>query len=188
MILKRLVLFVGIIFTVIACNNLRGPEKPKNLISKDKMVDILIDSKLITSASARNKIVMRDSGLNVNTYVLEKHKIDSLQFALSNNYYAFHVEDYEDIYTKLADSLEELKAKLKEKEALEWKAQTKREEDSLELVLKEKVRLKLLTNKDSLVTLIKRDSMQIKDLRLEQSIEEIEDLIEPISDLGNELQ
>ena len=95
---------------------------------------------------------------------------------------------YEDIYTKLADSLEELKAKLKEKEALEWKAQTKREEDSLELVLKEKVRLKSLTNKDSLVTLIKRDSMKIKDLRLEQSIEEIEDLIEPISDSGNELQ
>ena len=30
--------------------------------------------------------------------------------------------------------------------------------------------------------------MKIKDLRLEQSIEEIEDLIEPISDSGNELQ
>ena len=82
----------------------------------------------------------------------------------------------------------ELGISRKEKEALEWKAQTKREEDSLELVLKEKVRLKSLTNKDSLGTLIKRDSMKTKDLRLEQSIEEIEDLIEPISDSGNELQ
>jgi len=188
MILKRFILFIGIIFTVIACNNLKGPEKPKNLISKDKMVDILIDAKLIVSASSKNKIIMRDSSLNINTYVYEKHKIDSLQFALSNNYYAFHVQDYEDIYTRLADSLEKLKAKLKEKEAIEWKAQTKREEDSLAQVLKEKEQLKSLTNKDSIRTLIKRDSIQIDDLLLEQSIEEIEDLIEPISDSENDFQ
>lgn len=188
MILKRFILFIGIIFTVIACNNLKGPEKPKNLISKDKMVDILIDAKLIISASSKNKIIMRDSSLNINTYVYEKHKIDSLQFALSNNYYAFHVEDYEDIYTKLADSLDRLKAKLKEKEAKEWKEQTKREEDSLEQVLKEIVRLKSLTNKDSIGALIKRDSVQIEDVLFEQSIEEIEDLIEPISDSGIDSQ
>jgi len=188
MILKRFILFIGIIFTVIGCNNLKGPEKPKNLISKDKMVDILIDAKLIISASSKNKIIMRDSSLNINTYVYEKHKIDSLQFALSNNYYAFHVEDYEDIYTKLADSLDRLKTKLKEKEAKEWKEQTKREEDSLEQVLKEIVRLKSLTNKDSIGALIKRDSVEIEDVLLEQSIEEIEDLIEPISDSGIDSQ
>tara|TARA_R110000868_G_scaffold230710_1_gene483951 strand:- start:2603 stop:3169 length:567 start_codon:yes stop_codon:yes gene_type:complete len=188
MILKRLILFIGIFFTVIACNNLKGPEKPKNLISKDKMVDILIDAKLITSANSKNKITMRDSSLNINTYVYEKHKIDSLQFALSNNYYAFHVEDYEDIYTRVTDSLERLKAKLKEKEAIEWKAQTKREEDSLEQVSKEKERLKSLTNKDSLGTLIKRDSVQIEDVLIEQSLEEMENLIEPIFDSDNNSQ
>ena len=56
MILKRLVLFVGIIFTVIACNNLRGPEKPKNLISKDKMVNIIIDMSLFNSATKHSMI------------------------------------------------------------------------------------------------------------------------------------
>ena len=119
MILRRFILFVGLFFIVIACNNLKGPEKPKNLISKDRMVDILLDAKLIRSANSKNKIIMRDSSLNINTYVYEKHKIDSLQFALSNNYYAFHVDDYEEIYTTLADSLEKLKATLKGQEAKE---------------------------------------------------------------------
>ena len=182
MILKRLIIILIIVFTATACNKLKGPEKPKNLISKGKMVDILIDAKLITSASSKNKMIMRDSTLNIKTYIYEKHKIDSLQFALSNNYYAFHVEDYEDIYTRLADSLEKLKAKLKEKEATEWKEQTKREADSLEKISKEKARLKSLTNKDSLGVFVIKDSIQFEDILLEQSLEEIENLIEPISD------
>lgn len=181
MILKRLVLLVSVIFIATACNKLKGPEKPKNLISKDKMVDILIDAKLITSASSKNKIIMRDSSLNMKTYIYEKHKIDSLQFALSNNYYAFHIEDYEEIYTRLADSLDKLKKRLKKQEALEWKEQTKREADSLERALKEKERLKS-GKKDSLGIPMIKDSIQIEDELLEDSIKEIEGLVEPISD------
>ena len=182
MILKRLIVILIFTLSAVACNKLKGPDKPKNLISKDKMVDILIDAKILSSASSVNKIIMRDSNLNFNTYVYEKHKIDSLQFALSNNYYAFHVDEYEDIYTLVSDSLDRLKANLKEKEALEWKAQTKRESDSIEHVLKAKELVKSVTKKDSLGTLVKKDSLQIEDLLFEQSIEEIENLIEPISE------
>ena len=181
MILRRFIIFTGLFFTVLACNKLEGPKKPKNLISKGKMVDVLIDAKLLMSASSINKKTMRDSGLNINTFVYKKHNIDSLQFALSNDYYAFHVEDYEDIYTRLADSLEKLMVTLKEKEAMEWKEQTKREADSIEAVLKAKD-IKLLTEKDSLGTLINKDSLQIEDVLFEQSIKEIEDMIQPISD------
>ena len=179
MIFKRLILFFGIIFTVVACNKLKGPEKPKNLISKDKMVDILIDAKFITSANSKNKIIMRDSGLDMNKYIYKKHNIDSLQFALSNNYYAFHIDDYEEIYTQLADSLEELKDELKAIEAEEWKEKTKREADSLAKVLKEKKK-----NRDSLMikNVKKIDSLQIDDVLFEKSIKEIEGLVEPISD------
>jgi CRISPR/Cas system-associated protein Cas5 (RAMP superfamily) len=172
MIFKRLIIFAGIVFTVASCTKLKGPDKPKNLISKGKMIDILIDAKLITSASSANKIIMRDSSLNINTYIYEKHNVDSLQFALSNSYYAFHIEEYEDIYTRLTDSLEKLKSKLKEIEAEEWKAQTKREADSLEEVLKKKELLKPEN----------KDAAKIEDVFLEESIEELKDLIEPISD------
>lgn len=179
MILKRLILIFIIIFTATACNNLKGPKKPKNLISKEKMVNILIDAKLITSASSKNKIVMRDSGLNTNTYVYKKHNIDSLQFALSNNYYSFHIEDYEDIYTRVSDSLIKLKETLKAIESKEWKEKTKRETDSLAEGFKKQKK-----SKDSLLykPLIKDDSIQIDDALMEESIKEIEGLLEPISD------
>ena len=72
-------------------------------------------------------------------------------------------------------------ATLKEKEAMEWKEQTKREADSIEAISKAK-EIKLLTEKDSLGTLINKDSLQIEDFLFEQSIKEIEDLIQPISD------
>ncbi|MDO6760631.1 DUF4296 domain-containing protein [Tamlana sp. 2_MG-2023] len=129
MILKRILLFLGILLSVLACNRFNGPDKPKNLIPEDKMIDILIDSKLLTSANSSNKKVMRDSNLNINTYVYKKYNIDSLQFAESNAYYAFHVEVYDSIYSKAIDSLERLVVKLKDIEAAEWKAQTKKEEE-----------------------------------------------------------
>ncbi|MGB5417801.1 DUF4296 domain-containing protein [Algibacter sp.] len=179
MIIKRLLLFFGILFMATACNQLKGPDKPKNLITKDKMVDILIDAKFITSGSSKNKLIMRDSGLNVNTYVYERHQVDSLQFALSNDYYAFHVEDYEEIYTRIADSLTALKDALKIIEADEWKAKNKRAEDSLAKILIENKE-----NKDSfsLKEVKLKDSLQIDNERLEESIKEIEGLLEPISD------
>ncbi|MBU2950743.1 DUF4296 domain-containing protein [Tamlana agarivorans] len=130
MILKRTWLCLGILLSVLACNKFNGPEKPKNLIPEDKMIDILIDSKLLTSANSANKRVMRDSNLNINSYVYKKYNIDSIQFAESNAYYAFHVEIYDAIYDKAIDSLERLTVKLKADEAAEWKSQTKKEEEA----------------------------------------------------------
>ncbi|WP_298494207.1 DUF4296 domain-containing protein [uncultured Algibacter sp.] len=182
MILKRFILCVGIFFIAVACNKLKGPKKPKNLISKDKMVNILIDAKLITSANSKNKTIMRDSGLDMNTYVYKKYNIDSLQFALSNDYYSFYIEDYEEIYTKLADSLVALKEELKTIEAAEWKEKTKREADSLANLLIENKENE--ENKDSL--LVKEtntiDTLQKGDKLYEESIKELEGLLEPISD------
>ena len=173
----RLILVILIIFIATSCNKLQGPEKPKNLISKKKMVAVLIDAKLITSASSINKITMRDSGLDLNNYVYKRHNIDSLQFALSNDYYAFHIDDYEDIYTQVSDSLEVLKVELKAIEAKEWKDKTKREADSLAKVLKEK-------KNDTLGAedFKNKKTLEIDDVLLEESIQELEGLVEPISD------
>ncbi|XMO88425.1 DUF4296 domain-containing protein [Algibacter sp. AS12] len=192
MILKRLLLLIGILFMALACTNLKGPEKPENLISKEKMVDILIDARLITSANSKNKLIMRNSGLDMNNYVFEKHNIDSLQFALSNSYYSYYVEEYEDIYTKLTDSLKVLKEALKDQEAKEWKEETKKEADSLQAVLKEKksisdsLDLKKIDKKLSQMQEGEALKKQIREIDeeklLEESIQEIEGLVEPISD------
>lgn len=184
MILRKYILAFFLVFTVLSCKKMKAPDKPKNLISKKEMVNILIDARLISSASAMNKRIMRDSGVVIDNYVFAKYKIDSLQFAQSNDYYAFHVKDYEDIYTRVEDSLERLKQKLKEQEAEEWKIQTKREEDSLKAAIK-KDSTEVIKEKDSLSPLKRNDSI-IKGL-VDKKYEQNKKFLKPVSDTVSRL-
>jgi len=182
MILRRLTPFLGIVVLITSCYQYKKPEKPKNLISKDKMVEILIDIKLIASASSIivNKKIMENHSINPETYVFTKHNIDSLQFVLSNDYYAFYSKDYEDIYSKVLDSLKKLEdfykaLELKEEEA----AVAKKKQDSLNLI-KKKDSLGLMKIQDSLKIGFKKDSLT--NTLLKKKIEEQETLIAPVSD------
>lgn len=121
---------VVLLFVVTSCYKFKEPEKPKNLISKADMVNILIDLKLIASVTAANDIKVLDSNyVHSEQYVYKKYNIDSTQFALSNNYYAFHLKDYEDIYTKVKDSLEALSRYYEDLELKELKE--RRTQDSI---------------------------------------------------------
>ncbi|MGC1205405.1 MAG: DUF4296 domain-containing protein [Flavobacteriaceae bacterium] len=188
MILKRLTLYFGIVLLVTACYQYKKPEKPKNLISKDKMVGILIDVKLITSANGLNKIIMNEQGVNNEAYIFNKHNIDSLQFALSNQYYAFNIKEYEEIYEKVKDSLEQLKdiyKKIELKEEAEEKAQKKK--DSINNVLfKGKDSLTIIKIQDSLKTIIKKEDSLTQSL-LKNKFQG-RDLISPVSDTDYQSQ
>ena len=177
MILKRFTIYLSVIIVASACHDLDKPKKPDNLISKEKMVDILIDAKLIASATSINRKIMEDHGVDLNTYVYTKHHIDSLQFALSNDYYAFHIKDYEKIYMKVKDSLEVLEVKFKEE------VEKIRIEDSLKLIV-EKDSLSLLKIKDSLKIYGIKDSLI--DMLIEKKLEEESRLIAPISDKNHQ--
>ena len=156
------------------------------------MVAILIDSRMLSSASTKNKRIMKDHNLDVSTYVFKTHNIDSLQFAESNSYYAFHMDMYEEIYEQVMDSLEKLNIKLKDIEAKEWRAQTKREEDSLRSIRIEKeidalMLVSPLKEKDSLGIIKLRDSL--RDELFKKNTEKLDtlvkqdSLINPISDI-----
>ena len=173
--IKRFILFLIIILTAISCNFFDGPKKPKNLISKKKMVEILIDARLIGSATSINEEIMQKNGVKLDTYVFEKHGIDSLQFALSNEYYAYRIKEYEEIYNKVIDSLEKLKEVLKKLELKEEKEKKKIEEDSINF----------LNLPDSLKIKIKKDSLTERLLKKKLQKEEEGVLIEPISEKGH---
>jgi hypothetical protein len=143
-----------------------GPKKPKNLISKKNMVAILIDAKLLATATSANQSILESHGVQINRYIFEKYGIDSLQFAESNKYYAHKIKDYEEIYTKVTDSLERLKVALKELELKEEKKK-KKETDSINAV----------TAKDSLAAVLVK-----KALNPEEGI-----LISPASDKNSPL-
>lgn len=129
--LKQITFCLTSVLLLIACD-FGEPKKPDNLISKDKMVNVLIDAKLISSAISSNKKISEKHKLNMDTYVFKKHNIDSLQFSLSNDYYSFHIKEYEEIYIKVKDSLTKLKEKYvkikrDKEEALEMQEQKKRD-------------------------------------------------------------
>ena len=109
--LKKTVPYILTLFFVVSCYKLKEPEKPKNLISKNDMVNILIDLQLLSSITAASDLKVLDSNhVKAEKYIFNKYHIDSTQFALSNDYYAFYIDDYEDIYDKVKDSLEALNA------------------------------------------------------------------------------
>ncbi|PKQ44909.1 DUF4296 domain-containing protein [Confluentibacter flavum] len=156
--LKKLIPYIIVLLFVVSCYKFKEPEKPKNLISKADMVNILIDLKLIASITAANDIkVLDSSNVQSEKYIYKKYNIDSIQFALSNNYYAYHLEEYEDIYTKVKDSLEALSSFY----------------DALELKELDEQR-----TKDSLKSLAKNDS--IKEINAKEEMKRR--LIKPVSD------
>ncbi|MDN3665260.1 DUF4296 domain-containing protein [Algibacter miyuki] len=158
MILKQVLPYLSIMLLVTGCFQFSEPEKPTNLISKENMVKILIDAKILGSANMANKRIMEEHGVQLGSYVFEKHNIDSLQFAQSNEYYAFHIEEYEEIYEKVKDSLDGLKVfytAIKDKEIA--KAKALRAKDSIEIVTKLKDSISNLKLHDSIKTRLKEE-------------------------------
>ncbi len=115
---------------VIACSGNDKPKKPDNLISKDKMSEVLYDLYIINAAKGVNKKLLEAKGFIPETYVLTKHNIDSLQFVDSNMYYAFDTDVYEAIVDIVKVRLEEKKVEFEALQKKEQKA-IKRNRDSI---------------------------------------------------------
>lgn len=92
-------------------------KKPKNLIPKEQMVDLLTDLLLANgSGSIKNTQLKR----NVNYYplVFEKYNIDTTQFKESNYYYASKVDEYDEIIRKVEARLEALSKQFEDERKL----------------------------------------------------------------------
>lgn len=85
------------------------PEKPKNLIAKDKMSDIMYDLYILNAAKGVNRKLLELNGVMPMDYVYKKYAIDSLQFAESNTYYTYDTEVYTIIIEKVKANLQKEK-------------------------------------------------------------------------------
>ena len=102
----RKLVIIAIGMMLLGCGNSDKPSKPKNLISKEKMSEIIYDVFLINAAKGINKQLLETNGIFPQEYIFKKHQIDSLQFALSNNYYAYDTNTYEGIIQKVKQKIE----------------------------------------------------------------------------------
>ena len=96
--------FVAMVFLA-SCQD-ATVEKPENLIPEDKMVDIIYDLSVLQAMRSANQGVLDSNKINPSTYVYKKYKIDSIQFAKSNEFYAAsNIKKYEKLYQQVNDRL-----------------------------------------------------------------------------------
>ena len=108
---------VLILILLISCVE-RLIEKPENLITEDKMTDILFDLSLLVATKNTNKEILKDNNIDIMEYLYSKYKIDSVQFVQSDFYYASIPAVYESIYEEVETRLDDRKKELQEERTL----------------------------------------------------------------------
>ncbi|MBR9758554.1 MAG: DUF4296 domain-containing protein [Algicola sp.] len=132
--MRKSLIYSCFVLLVLGCDHTPEIEKPKNLISEDNMASIMIDVALLSSAKGVNKKKLEQKKINPEAYIYKKYGVDSLQFALSNAYYASDSKTYTRILDTITSRLERFRArynKLAKKEADE-----KQKKDSIARVEK----------------------------------------------------
>lgn len=153
--MKKIVSLFALVALVLSCNK-DLVEKPNNLIDKKVMGDIYYDMSILEALKYQNPNSLYKNGINPKTYIYKKYKIDSLQFAKSNAYYAADYREYKKMYDDLNDRLKKestavnliIKKEAKKVAALK-KAKAKKVQDSIKKDKKIKD-LKIKKEKDSI--------------------------------------
>ena len=105
--MKQLLFLFASLF-VISCSKNPVP-KPDNLLDEEVMVDIIYDVSILqaTDGSMPSKIV--ENNIEMDKYIFEKYKIDSITFQQNQRYYAADARKYKKIYKKVIERLEQEK-------------------------------------------------------------------------------
>lgn len=87
--------YLLIIFLFIGCSD----NVPDNLISKEKMENIIFDIMILNASNGFDLKI--DNNLLSDELIYKKHNIDSLQFFESELYYSKNPRDHYEIYAKV---------------------------------------------------------------------------------------
>ncbi|MGZ9734497.1 DUF4296 domain-containing protein [Flavobacterium sp. GNP002] len=120
--MRKIIVLLTIITLFVSCKE-EVVSKPERLIEKDVMVSIMYDLSILEAIRNQNPASLDTFKINSRDYIFKKYKIDSVQFAKSNVYYASDYNEYKSMFeqinkrllakTKSVDSLIKLKKKKK---------------------------------------------------------------------------
>lgn len=124
--MKNLIVILLVLFLSISCKK-ELVKQPAKLIEKEKMIDIMYDLSLLEAMRYQKPLSLDSVESDPTKFIFKKYKVDSLQFAQNNMYYASDYESYKDMFDavnkriavsqRAADSL----AKIDEKKAAKAK-------------------------------------------------------------------
>ena len=106
--MKKIIVLFLLISLAFSCTSNTIYEKPKDLIPKDSMIDLLVDMQLAVGARS-GKNINEKYGLDYMPLVYEKYNIDSTRFAESSFYYSTDVDHYTKILKTVKSRLKKLK-------------------------------------------------------------------------------
>jgi len=135
--MKKHSIYIIICLLFYGCNTFEKPKKPDNLLSESKMSEVLYDMFIMNSAKGVNKKLIEKNGIFPEAYILKKHKIDSVQFAESNNYYVYDIKTYESIISDVKAKITKEKTKYEAQLKIE-KAEKKKHQDSIRKIKKKR--------------------------------------------------
>ncbi|WP_395077089.1 DUF4296 domain-containing protein [Flavobacterium sp.] len=123
-------------FSIVACNSKTEIPKPEKPIEKEVMEKILYDLAVLQALKSYSPEKLSKNSINSKTYIYQKYKIDSLQFAQNSKYYASDIEAYKIMYQKVSDKLVLEKKNIDTIISREAKIKAKKTKDSLLLITK----------------------------------------------------
>lgn len=102
--MKNCIVIILVLFLSVSCKK-ELVKQPAKLIEKEKMIDIMYDLSLLDAMKYQNPISLDSVETNPVKFILKKFKVDSLQFAQSNMYYATDYESYKEMFDEVGKRL-----------------------------------------------------------------------------------
>jgi hypothetical protein len=137
--MKNCIVIVLVLFLSVSCKK-ELVKQPAKLIEKEKMIDIMYDLSLLDAMKYQNPISLDSVDTDPVKFIFRKFKVDSLQFAQNNMYYATDYEGYKEMFDEVSKRLSvnqratDSILKIEEKKAA--KEKKKKENDSIKDIVK----------------------------------------------------
>ena len=107
--MKKIIILLAIVVVFLSCKD-EVVKKPNRLIEKETIINIMYDLSVLDGIKYQNPASLDSFKINPKKYIYKKYKVDSLQFAKSNIYYASNYEEYSAIVDEVNTRLVATKA------------------------------------------------------------------------------
>ncbi|WP_246236329.1 DUF4296 domain-containing protein [Flavobacterium ajazii] len=146
--MKNFVVILLILLLSVSCKK-ELVKEPEHLIEKEKMVNIIYDLSLLDAIKYQQPLSLDSLESNPKKFIFKKYKVDSLQFAQSNMYYAADFDTYKEMFDEISARMEKEKKRNEKKLKAEEKKEAKAKKDAEAKKKKLKENSKRFNKKDS---------------------------------------
>ncbi|NQY06954.1 MAG: DUF4296 domain-containing protein [Flavobacteriaceae bacterium] len=103
--------YIIIIALFFSCQKLENVEKPRQLIKKEQMVEILSDLAIYSASKSQDRKLVESKNVDIHLFLSNKYNIDTTTLKQNIDYYASDLETYMQMQEQVKAFLEKEKKK-----------------------------------------------------------------------------